>query len=116
MRKNIVTRTTTALFFWMALIAGCGHEKLTGDQIVAKIGAAGYAVEREARIHNTLEGAQDAFWISIDGTRISAYQFSTAAKAQLKARSFQDGVCHGYWAFEFVDTRTAEKLKKALAK
>jgi hypothetical protein len=93
---------------------GCGTQKLSVEDIVSRLNSNGYTVSQEGRIHNSLEGAQSAFWLNIDGKRISAYQYSTVDKARLKYRSFQNGLCVGYWAFEFVDEKTAEKIKSAL--
>lgn len=102
------------LFISALLITGCGQKKLSEEELLAALQSEGYTVVKEGRIHPSLEGALLAFWINIDGSRVAAYQYSTTAKAKLKLRTFQNPLCVGYWAFEFVDARTQEKIKKAL--
>jgi len=98
------------------LFSGCSEKKVTEDEMLASLRAAGYVVIKEGKIHHSLEGAQQAFWLNVDGKRISAYEFSTTAKANLKVRTFQNGLNIGFWAFEYVDRLTAEKIEQAFNK
>ena len=103
------------LFLFLSLIVfGCAQKMLSEDELLSTLRSAGYSVEKEGKIHHSLEGAQKALWIKIDGTRVAAYQYSTVAKAKLRAKTFQGGIGSGYWVFEFADTQTAEKIKRAL--
>ena len=123
--KTVLKRTTNMqgnmqkitfyLFLFLSLvIVGCVQKKLSSEELIAAFIAAGYRVEKEGRIHHSLEGAQKAMWIKIDDTRIAAYQYSTIAKTKLRAKTFRGGTNAGFWAFEFADAQTAEKIKKAL--
>jgi len=96
------------------LLTGCTQKRFEPDELVSAIKASGCTVEKEGRIHHSLEGAQAAFWMNVDGKRVAAYQYSTVSKAKLRAVTFQSGFFAGYWAFEFADEATAEKIKKAL--
>lgn len=96
------------------MFSGCSQKKVSADELLASLRNTGCTVKKEGKIHASLEGAMEAFWLNIDGKRISAYQFSTVPKAELKKKSFQDGFSIGYWAFEFVDANTAEKIERAL--
>lgn len=103
------------LFLILSLVAfGCSQKMLTEEEMMNTLKAAGYSVEKEGKIHHSLEGARKALWLKIDGTRVAAYQYSTVAKAKLRAKTFQGGIYAGYWAFEFADVPTAEKIRKAL--
>jgi hypothetical protein len=107
-------RTVIMLLSSVLMFSGCSEKNITDDELIASLKAAGYTVVKEAKIHHSLEGAQKAFWINIDGKRISAYQFDTVARAKLMGRTFKNGLYNGFWAFEFVDELTAEKIQKAL--
>ena len=103
------------LFLFLSLVVfGCSQKMLTGEEMMNALKAAGYSVEKEGRIHHSLEGARKALWLKIDGTRVAAYQYGTVAKAKLRAKTFRGGIYAGYWAFEFADAPTAEKIQKAL--
>ena len=107
----------TSLFvvtLFMLLITGCIQKMLEPDELISAIKVSGCTIEKEGRIHHSLEGALAAFWINVDGKRVAAYQFGTESKAKLRATIFQSGFYVGYWAFEFADDKTAEKIKKAL--
>ena len=108
-------KITFYLFLFLSvLVFGCIQKKLSSEELMSALKSAGYNVLKEGKIHHSLEGAQRAYWLKIDESRIAAYQYSTLSEARLKARSFRDGLCVGFWAFEFVDPQTAEKIKKAL--
>ena len=108
-------KVSFCLFLFLSvLILGCIQKKLSSEELMSALKSAGYSVEKEGRIHHSLEGAQKALWIKIDGTRVAAYQYSTVAKAKLRAKTFRGGIVAGYWAFEFSDARTADKIKRAL--
>jgi hypothetical protein len=98
----------------VVVFSRCSEEKISEDELLASLKTVGCTVIKEGRIHPSLEGALRALWLNIDGKRISAYQFSTTAKAKLKVRTFQNGLQIGFWVFEYVDGRTAEKIKRAL--
>ena len=103
------------LFLFISLaVFGCSQKMLNEEEMMNTLKAAGYSVEKEGRIHHSLEGARKALWLKIDGTRVAAYQYGTVAKAKLRAKTFRGGIYAGYWAFEFADAPTAEKIQKAL--
>jgi len=108
---------SVVLLLWpVVLITGCSEKMVTEDELLSSLRAAGYIVVKEGKIHHSLEGAQQAFWLNIDGNRISAYRFDTIARAKLKAKTFQSGLNVGFWAFEYVDRLTAGKIEKTLLK
>lgn len=103
------------LLLFLSLVAfGCSQRMLNEEEMIDALKSAGYSVEKEGKIHHSLEGARKAMWLKIDGTRVAAYQYSTVSKAKLRAKTFQGGIYAGYWAFEFTDVPTAEKIQKAL--
>ena len=105
-----------AIFLSLFVMFGCSQEKVSPEDLINSLQAAGYSASREKNIHHSLEDAEIAFWINLDGNRVSAYCFDTVEKAKLKARTFRDGLNIGYWAFEYVDPASLEKLKKVLEK
>jgi recombinational DNA repair protein RecR len=112
MRLKLLVVTLISLCF----LFGCSQEKVSPEDLINSLQAAGYSASREKNIHHSLEDAEIAFWINLDGNRVSAYCFDTVEKAKLKARTFRDGLNIGYWAFEYVDPASLEKLKKVLEK
>lgn len=102
------------VFFSLALHSGCSRKEVSAEELIAALEATGCNVVKEAKIHHSLEGALQAFWLRIDGRRVSAYQVSTTARANLKVRTFTDGLFIGCWVFEYVDSQTEGKLRRAL--
>lgn len=114
--KGAVMRITSlfVVTLWLMVIAGCIEKRFEPDELINAIKASGCSIEKEGRIHHSLEGAQAAFWMNVDGKRVAAYQYSTVSKAKLRAKTFQSGFYAGYWAFEFADEATAQKIQRAL--
>lgn len=106
--------TVLLLLCSVVVFTRCSEKAISEDELIASLKAVGCTVLKEGKIHHSLEGAQRALWLNIDGKRISAYQFSTTAKAKLKVRTFRNGLNIGFWVFEYVDRRTAQKIERAL--
>ena len=104
------------ILFSLLILSGCSQEKVSPEDLISSLRSAGYEASREKNIHHSIEDAEVAFWINLDGNRVSAYCFDTVEKANLKERTFRDGLSIGYWAFEYVDPASSEKLQKALNK
>ena len=100
----------------MFILFSCSQPKLSPEELLSSLQSAGYKASKEKTIHHSIEGAEVAFWINIDGNMVSAFCFDTVEKAKLKRIKFKNGLSFGYWAFEYVDPITREKLTKALKK
>lgn len=103
-------------FISLTFLFGCSQEKVSPEELISSLQSAGYEASREKSIHHSIEDVEVAFWLNLDGNRVSAYRFDTVEKAKLKKKTFRNGLNIGYWAFEYVDPATAEKLEKVLNK
>jgi hypothetical protein len=98
-------------------IVGCAKQvEITGDQLIATLKSNGSNVTKEVQIHPSIQGAIEGFWLNIDGNRVTAFRFNTYGQANMKAKSYAQGLAVGAWAFEHVDPQSAEKLKALVAK
>jgi recombinational DNA repair protein RecR len=104
------------MLFSLFVLIGCSQKKLSPEELISSLQSAGYKATMEKSIHHSIEGAEIAFWVNIDGNMVSAFCFDTVEKAKLKKLKFKNGLNFGYWAFEYVDPITREKLTKALKK
>jgi hypothetical protein len=103
------------VFSMMVVLIGCGQKKLSPNEMMDAIRNAGGTVEKGSSILASLQGAELAFWMKVEGLEIACMRFDSVDKAKDKAEGYKNGISFGYWAFEYVkDAGVRDLLKKAL--
>lgn len=106
-------RGMIVLMCCLIFMTGCRDRIVGLDEIISSLQSSGYDARKGPKIHHSIVGAQLGYWIKIDGVQVSAFQFGSREKAQLKAKMLRNGFYANYWVFEFTDPRTQEKIQQA---